>query len=78
MNDNEFILLIAAQFDSVPLGNITMETDLTELEEWSSLTGLSILSAIQKSYGIRLFYKEIMSVHTVKQLFDITRAKHGS
>lgn len=53
MDINEFLEKIKSELsDSADL--ITAETRFKELDEWDSLTGMSILILLEESYGKRI------------------------
>ncbi len=71
MEINEFIANFADQFDDTEESVFTPETLFRELEEWSSLTGLSVLNMIDKKYGVRLNTTEFKSANTIQELYDV-------
>jgi len=50
MELNDFIKNFAGQFDETPLELFSPKTVYKELEEWNSLTALSIISMIDEEY----------------------------
>lgn len=75
MNLNLFIENFAAQFDDTDANEIKAETVFKELEEWSSLTALSIIAMVDEEYDIRIKGDDIRNVSTVSELFDIIKSK---
>lgn len=75
MDKKEFMKYFADQFDDTDPEEISMETEFKELEEWSSLIGLSILNIIAKKYGVKLSYNELVSVDTVQDLYEMVANK---
>ena len=75
MNKNDFLKNFADQFDETEPEEIMMETEFKELEEWSSLIGLSLLNIIAKKYGVRLTFNDLISVSTVQELYDMVLSK---
>ncbi len=71
MEINEFIANFADQFDETDVSVFTPETFFRELEEWSSLTGLSVLNMIDKNYGVRLNMTEFQSANSIQELYDV-------
>lgn len=66
-----FIKKFAQQFDDTDESEITAETVYTELDEWSSLTALSIIAFIKTEYNKSITTSQIRSCETVKDLFDL-------
>ena len=64
-----FIENFAAQFDETDAEVFTTETNFRNLEEWSSLTGLLIISMVEE-YGVQINAEVLRSCVTVGNLFD--------
>lgn len=75
MKLSQFIENFAAQFDDTDANEIKAETVFKELEEWSSLTALSIIAMVDEEYDIRIKGDDIRNVSTVSELFDIIKSK---
>ena len=75
INKQNFLIQFSKQFDDTPIESLSFETIIEDLEEWSSLVGLSVLAMIQDTYGIRLFHKDIESVKTIGDLYDLVCEK---
>ena len=70
MNLNEFIENFAFQFDDTPTEDIKHDTIYEEIDEWSSLTALSVIAMIDQEYGVGIGAKEIIESSTVEGLFN--------
>lgn len=75
MEINEFVLNFAEQFDDTDPDKIMAETEFHNLDEWSSLIGLSVLNMVEKVYGVSLTFDELRVASTVQNLFDIINQK---
>ncbi len=75
MEINDFIKNFADQFDDTDASEITAETNFRDLEEWSSMIGLSVLNMSEKKYGVTLTFDELKSANTVQELFDVIANK---
>lgn len=71
MNITNFIENFAAQFEDTDEAVFTPETKFRELDEWSSLTALSILAMIDEEYDVQLKAEEMRKTNTVQELFDL-------
>lgn len=78
MELNDFIANFADQFDDTDAGEITAQTKFRDLEEWSSMVGLSVLNMIDNEYNIALSFDELKSAITVQNLFDIVEKKQNN
>ena len=70
-----FIEKFANQFDDTNSSEIKGDTIFQELEEWSSLTTLSVIAFVKISYNKEITGKEIRSCETVQDLFDLVVSK---
>lgn len=75
MDLNDFIKGFAKQFDETDISDIRSETLFQNLEEWSSLTALSVIAFLKIEYGKAITAKEIRSCATVKDLFELISSK---
>lgn len=74
----DFIANFADQFDDTDSSEINAETKFRDLEEWSSMIGLSVLNMIDNTYGVTLAFDELKSAVTVQNLFDIVEKKQNN
>jgi len=70
MEMNQFIKDFVDQFDDLELTDVTPETVMRDIEEWSSMIGLSLLNMAEKKYGVTLTFDELRNAITVQDLFD--------
>lgn len=75
MELNEFISAFADQFDETDASEIQADTEFLELEEWSSLTGMSVIAMVKTQYGKTITGKEIRSCDTVEDLYNLVASK---
>ena len=75
MEINEFIKNLADQFDDTDASEIKADTEYQELDEWSSLTAMSIIALAKTEYGKTITGREIRSTKTVKDLFNLINSK---
>ena len=75
MTLTEFIANFAEQFDDTDASEIKAETNYRDLDEWSSLTALSIIAFVKTSYGKTITGKEIRSCETVRDLYNLIESK---
>lgn len=74
MEIKEFIENFANQVDDTDASVFTPETNFRELDEWSSLTALSILAMIDEEYDIQLKADEMRKTNTIQELFDLVKS----
>lgn len=75
MEIKEFISNFADQFDDTDASVFTSETKFRELDEWSSLTALSIIAMIDEEYDVQLKGDDMRKSNTIQDLFDIVIEK---
>ena len=75
MELNTFIEHFAAQFDETDASVFTAETKFRDLDEWSSLIGLSLIAMVDEEYDITLKGDDIKNANTVEDLFNTVKSK---
>lgn len=75
MDIKEFIEIFAEQLDDTDISEIQADTEYQELEEWSSLTAMSLIAMAKTKYGKTITGREIRSCKTVEQLFNLIASK---
>lgn len=73
MNIEEFIQNVTDQFDE-PV-ELRPETRFRELDAWSSLVALLIITMVDDEYGIVLPPEEMRKTMTILELFDLVQSK---
>lgn len=75
MEIKDFIEHFAEQFDDTELSEFTPETVFHELEEYTSLTALSIIAMVDEEYGVTLNANDMSSSVTIEDLFNIVKSR---
>jgi len=75
MELQEFVQNFANQFDDTDAELFTPSTEFRDLEEWSSLIGLSIILMVDEEYGITIGADDMKQAQTIEELFNIVKAK---
>jgi acyl carrier protein len=71
-----FIDTIAAEFDEVSSENILPESEFRNLEGWSSMLSLIIISKINKVYGVTITSQELAASETLNDLYKVVLSKY--
>lgn len=74
MELQKFVENFAAQFDETDASVFTAETKFRDIDEWSSLIGLSLIAMVDEEYDITLKGDDIRSSNTIQDLFDKVQA----
>ena len=75
MELKEFVENFANQFDDTDPDEIQAETNFHDLEEWSSLTGMSVIALAKTAYGKTITGKELRTCVTVEDVFNLIASK---
>ncbi len=78
MDLNGFVANFAEQFDETDKSAITGNTEFKGLEEWSSMTALSVIAMIDSEYDIQIKGADIRDSATVAELFGRVQALASS
>lgn len=75
MTLNEFVARFAEEFDETPQEEFAPTTVFKDLDEWGSLTALSIVSMVDEEYDKRITGADLRSVSTIEELYNLVEAK---
>ena len=75
MNLDEFIENFASQFDETDPEMITADTRFKDLDEWSSLTALSIIAMVDDEYNVIIKGNDILRSDTIQDLYCVVEKK---
>ena len=67
----EFVQLFAEQFDETDASEFAPETNFRELDEWSSLIGLSIIAMVDEEFEIALKGNDFRQATTIAELYEV-------
>ena len=67
---NEFVALFAEQFDDTDASEFTATTVFHDLDEWSSLTGLSVIAMVDEEFDVALKGDDVRDSVTVEDLYN--------
>ena len=75
MELQEFVAHFAEQFEETDASVFTSQTKYHELEEWSSLIGLSIIAMVDEEYDVAIKGNDVKSSVTIEDLFNIVKER---
>ena len=78
MEIQDFIEKFAEQFDDTELSEFTPETEFKALDEWSSLSALSIIAMVDEEYDVTINGDDIRNSETIEELFNVVATKSKS
>lgn len=71
----EFVELFAELFDETDASLIKADTNFRDLEEWSSLIGLSVIAMADEEFDVALKGDDVKTSNTVEDIFNKIVAK---
>lgn len=74
MDLKEFIANFAAEFDETPEDAFTPATEFKTLEEWNSLTALSIIAMVDDNYNKTITGANLRVCKTIEDLYNFVAA----
>lgn len=75
MKLNDFLANFAEQFDDTDSSLILAQTHFHDLDEWSSLTAMSVIALAKIKYGKSISGAELKGCVTVEDVFELINSK---
>lgn len=75
MELQDFLQNFADQFNDVDVNDLSATTEFGNLDEWTSLTSLSIIAMIDEKYDVSVNGNDIRTSETIGDLFEIVKSK---
>jgi acyl carrier protein len=75
MDLSAFVKNFTLQFDETDPELISADTDFKDLDEWSSITALSVISMVDEEYNVTLTGNDIKSSEKVVDLYEIVKSR---
>ena len=75
MEINTFLRNFADILDDTDAALITQETVFRDLDEWNSLTALSLIAMVDEEYSVKLTGDDIKSSNSLNDIFEIIKNK---
>lgn len=70
--ENKIIELIARVLN-VPIGDVTLETEIGELDEWDSLRNVQIIAQLEKEFEVKITPDMIMDLEDVSDIISLIK-----
>lgn len=71
----EFVELFAEQFDDTDASEVQATTVFHDLDEWSSLVGLSVIAMVDEEFDVALKGDDVRNSVTVEDLYKTVCSK---
>lgn len=75
MTLDEFVEAFAAEFEETPADQFKADTEFKSLEDWSSLTALSIIAMVDENMEKVITGADIRASKTVEDLYNLAQSK---
>ena len=75
MEIKDFIENFKDQFEDELTCELTGETKFRDVDGWSSIVALSVMSMIDDEYDVQLNATEMRQATTIQELFDVVTSK---
>ena len=75
MEISKFLKNFTDLLDDTDAALITQETVFRDLDEWNSLTALSLIAMTDEEYDVKLTGDEIKSSNSLNDIFEIIKNK---
>ena len=72
---DEFVKLFAELFDETDENQFAPNTEFRELDEWSSLIGLSVIAMVDDEFEVALKGADIGQAVTIEDLYKVILSK---
>ena len=71
MEKKEFLKNFAEQFDETDASDIQFDTMFRDLDEWSSIVGMSVIAMAKLSYNKSISGEELKKCVTVEDVYNL-------
>lgn len=75
MEMNEFIEKFAEQFDEIEVETLNADTNFRNLEGWTSLVALLVITMIDEEYSITITGDDMKKQTTIGDLFNLVSSR---
>lgn len=75
MTIEQFIITLEPEFDELNKGSLTPQHEFKNIEGWSSMLSLIIVSKINKTYKVSISSQELINAKTIEDLYLTTLSK---
>lgn len=72
---DEFVKLFSEQFDETDESQFTPDTVYRDLEEWTSLIGLSVIAMVDEQFEVALIANDFRKANTIAELYQVVVEK---
>jgi acyl carrier protein len=78
MTLNEFTQLLEKEFEDIPPGTLTPQTNYRDIPNWSSMHALIIIAFVDTNFGVELTASDLKNTQTIQDLYSVIQSKLNS
>lgn len=78
MNIEEFTRLLEKEFEDLPPGTLTPQTNYRDIPNWSSMHALIIIAFVDTNFGVELTASDLKNTQTIQDLYSVIQSKLNS
>jgi len=75
MTLDEFVTVFAEEFEETPAEQFKADTVYKKLDEWGSLTALSIIALAMENFEKKITGADLRACNTIEDLYNFIQAK---
>lgn len=75
MTLDEFVKAFAAEFEETPADQFKADTVFKSLDEWGSLTALSIIALAMEEFEKKITGADLRGCNTIEDLYNLIQSK---
>ena len=75
MELKDFIVNFAEQFDDIENVELTVDTRFRDIEGYTSLVALMIITMIDEEYNVTISGDDMRSVNTIGELYNLVESR---
>ena len=75
MEIGTFLNNFIEQLDDTDASTINAETKFRDIDEWDSLTSLSIIAMVDEEYAVKLTGEDFRNSQTIQDLFEVVKSR---
>jgi acyl carrier protein len=75
MTISNFLQKLSNVFDETDISDLKPETIFRDIEEWDSLTALTLIAMVDEEYSVKLTGDDIKSSKTLNDIFEVIKNK---
>ena len=72
---DEFVVLFAEQLEDTDPTVVTSQTKFRELDEWSSLLALTLISMVDEEFDVTLKGDDVKNSETIEDVYNVIKSK---